>query len=219
MIKEIEVNGDKYYCCKDICDYIGLSKYKRDNEIKKLKREIIFEDSIITSYADTNGGRQKCIFLKYNLISIWLYKMNSSLLNEIQMKNINKLLIEFGNEHIFIKGDELDYYEYESKLRDEIYDIGWFNDIKIIEKEKIYDFGRIDLYGIDSNNKKVCIELKKKNCFGNTKEQLLKYKDSGCFNKIIYCALSIDDDLLEWLKDNDIIPYVYKRQLVLSEVC
>lgn len=57
MIKEIEVNGDKYYCCKDICDYIGLSKYKRDNEIKKLKREIIFEDATITSYANTNGGR------------------------------------------------------------------------------------------------------------------------------------------------------------------
>lgn len=218
MIQTVKINKTLYYCCKDICNYISLTKGKRDNEIKKLKRDTIFLDSTIISYSYTKGGNQKCIFLKEDLVPIWLHKLNFSYLDNNQIEKVNDILANFGNEQIFMQNNITDYFEYESKLRDEIYNIGYFNDIKILEKEKTYDFGRIDLYGIDSNNKKVCIELKKNICFSDTKQQLLKYKNSKCFDKIIYCALDINESFLTWLKNNQIIPYTYKRNLVLSEV-
>lgn len=219
MIREIKIDGEKYSCCRDICNHISLSKGQRQNEMKRLRTDKNLQCNVIKAFADTNGGKQKCIFIKNSMIHIWLYKINASLLHKEQIIKMNELLCKFENDEIEINNIESNYYVYESELRDEIYNIGWFNNIKILEKEKIYEFGRIDLYGISSNNEKVCIELKKGNCFSNTKEQLLKYKESNYFDKIIYCALSIDNNLLSWLKDNGIIPYVYKRQLVLSEVC
>lgn len=35
--------------------------------------------------------------------------------------------------------------------------------IKYIGIEKVYSFGRIDLYGVNKDNNNICIELKKKN--------------------------------------------------------
>ena len=152
---------------------------------------------------------------------MWLCNMNFNLFTNEEIKKINQLLYNISCDKNMFEEVEysLYFYYYESLLRDEIYNIGYFNTIKILEKEKPYSFGRIDLYGNDINGDKVCIELKKNNNFSNTKEQLLKYQKSGCFDKIIYCALNIDKDFLEWLKQNNIIPYVYKRQLILSEVC
>jgi len=34
--------------------------------------------------------------------------------------------------------------------------------IKYIGKEKVYSFGRIDLYGVNKDNNNICIELKKR---------------------------------------------------------
>lgn len=219
MIRTIKVNNTLYSCCKDISNFIGFSKSKYDTEIKKLKRDTDLKNRIIKSYIDSNGGKQMSIFIETSFIKVWLYKINSSLLNKKQIININQILSYIDN-YIEIKTNNVDNYcyKYECQLRDEIYNYGFFNNIKIIEKEKVYSFGRIDLYGVDKDNNKICIELKKEFEFYDTKQQLLKYKESKCFDKIIYCALNIDKDFLLWLKNNDIIAYTYKRELKLSEV-
>ena len=218
MIKKINIQNEQYSCCRDICNYIGLTKGQRQNEIKKLKTNKTFDGSIISAFAKTKGGKQKCVFINDKFISRWLYMINTSLLNNIQIQNMNKILEDLHMNKIHVVENESNFYEYEFALRDEIYNIGYFNDIKILEKEKIYEFGRIDLYGVDKENNRVCIELKKNIQFYNTKKQLLKYKNSKCFDKVIYCAFDINENFLRWLKDNQIIPYTYKRKLVLSEI-
>lgn len=220
MIKEIEINGEKYLCCKDIlCDYIGVSVGKYRGNTRKFKTNTMLLGNVITANVKTKGGNQDCFFIRKECVYLWFCSMNLSLFTNQEIRKMNNFLSDINCDKTIEEKIEYSTYSYEAFLRDEIYNLGYFNDVKIIDKERAYEFGRIDLYGIDDNDKEVCIELKKGNSFNNTKKQLLKYKNSGYFDRVIYCAFEIDNELLKWLKENKIVPYVYRRQLVLSEVC
>ena len=213
----IEFNGSNYVVCRRICEQIGLSRGQLSNERKKIKNDYLLKRHYVELKISTKGGFQNTLCLNTKCLGIWLTKINLKTLSDNQYKTIVDLLnysvsAEFENYKF-----ETKIYGFESELRDELYNIGYFNDMKIIDKEVSYDFGRIDLLCTNDNNENICVELKKYKEFDDTKEQLLRYKNSNVFDKVIYCAYEIENEFKIWCKSNNIITYTYSRQLNISE--
>lgn len=165
-----------------------------------------------------NSGTQNVLCLDIKCIDVWLSKINFKTLTKEQYGKIVDIINYLSQINFTNTKYQSNIYDFESHLRDELFSIGHFDNIKIVDKEVIYNFGRIDLLGIDEEGNQVCIELKRYKEFNDTKEQLLKYKHSNVFSRIIYCAYSIDDDFKEWCKVNNIDTYIYKRELKMIAV-
>jgi hypothetical protein len=209
-------DGYQYGVCKRICSYLQLSNGQFKNEIDRIQSDPLLSRYFCKIKTQTNGGKQTMGCLKYECVSMWLSKINLKTLNNSQYENIIILINRLLDESLLLYKKETKYYDFESHLRDELFDNKYIGDVKIIDKEVVYDFGRIDLLGIDSYDNRVCIELKKYREFDDTKSQLLRYKESNNFHRIIYVAYIIGDDLKEWCKENNIETYTYKRELKIE---
>lgn len=195
---------------------IGLSEDQCKKQGKKLN-----EDPLLLKYCKqmdltTNGGIQHVYCIQINMLPIWLSSINRKTLNEIQYNKYIKLLNWSLSDNFDNYKAPTKIYSFESELRDELYSLGYFKNIKIIDKEVPYDFGRTDLEGIDENNNKCCIELKKYSETIYVQEQLLKYKNSNKFNRVIYCAYIVSDELKQWCCDNNIECCTYTRELIIQ---
>ncbi|WP_243153371.1 endonuclease NucS domain-containing protein [Clostridium sporogenes] len=215
--------GEIYLGVKKVCDDLGLTEGQARRQVANINKDIVLRNGcgkikipIETKNQIIQKHNSICLEIKY--LPIWLSKINTQSLTEEQYKKIMKLLNWCLSSDFENLKKPLKTYSFESHLRDEIYNIGYFDNIKIIDKEVFYNFGRIDLLGKDNENRKICIELKKYKEFNDTKEQLLKYKNSEIFDKIIYCAYKIDESLRNWCKNNNIQCYTYSRELTLQEV-
>ena len=196
---------------------IGLNANQADRQVKNIQDDIVLSKGfkMISIPIRTKNWMQKrdsvCLDIKY--LPIWLSKINIKSLNTEQYKKYIEILNWSLSDDFDSYKTPTQIFSFETELRDEIYDNGYFNDIKIIGKEIVYDFGRIDLLGIDDKNNKICIELKKYKEFSDTKDQLLKYQNSKLFSRIIYCAYEIDDSFKNWCEKNSIDVYTYVREL------
>lgn len=218
MIKPIIYKHKEYIPISQfLLEDIGLTKSQKDTQVKRLTRNPIIGKYCTKSPVNTRGGVQESLILPYKLMGLFLGTINTTSFTSEQKINFADSISVFTNVDIDCKSDELSKFDYESKLRDEIFDSGYFENIRIYEKEKVYEFGRIDLYGIDCKRNKCCIELKKNKDFTNTKEQLIKYKNSKMFNRVIFCAYDISTELYEFCRKSDIEIYTYKRKLVLEK--
>ena len=211
-------DGKVYLGVKKACLDIGLSENQCKSEIKKVQ-----EDPLLSLYSkklkveNYEGTRviqnRECVCLELKVIALWLASINRKSLNQEQYSNIIKLI----NWSISSDFEEYKYeskiYTFESLLRDEILENQGFSDILITDKEVVHQYGRTDLEGIDTNGNECCIELKKNVCFTDTKDQLMKYKNSKDFDRVIYVANQIDDDFEEWCNYNGIECFTYNRNL------
>ena len=169
----------------------------------------------------TKSSIQKCTSLEISYLPIWLSKINTKSLTDMQYKNVIKIInwslsSEFDNLKTHTK-----IYSFESELRDEIYNKGYFKNIKITGKETIYDFGRVDLEGADLENNKYIIELKRYKDYKDVIKQCKDYKEGfkklGQDIHIIICQYDCSDIKDEALKSG-FECYEYKRQLILDKV-
>lgn len=214
-------DGKIYLGIKKSCLDIGLTERQVKTQIKDIKNDPLLKNNIKQlSMKQKEGERYinrpvSCLEIKF--IPIWLAKISPKILNRTQYRKMMELINWCLSEDFDSLKTPTKVYSYETELRDEIYSLGYFNDIKITGKEVMYDFGRIDLEGIDKDNKKVCIELKRYKEFDYTKKQLLKYKKSNRFDRIIYCCYIIDDNFKKWSIENNIEIVTYKRVLSLLQ--
>ena len=214
MIEKHIIDGSVYFKIKDIVDYIGFSKGIYDRLIKNINNDIILKNYVIKDFVNTNGGRQKSTLMIFDKLYMLLCKISTcSFSNDEQIKRYNVLLEYSSGLKNYISFDNRPIYSYESNMRDEIYNNGKLQDIRIIDKEKEYDFGRIDLFGIDINGLKCCIELKKYTSYNYLKDQLLKYVESMEFDRVIYVGYEIDSELIDFCKNNKIEVLTYKRSI------
>lgn len=218
QIREVELNNITYCSCRDIILYIGMTVGQYERETRRLKSDKLLSQYVIKTKLKSNGGVQDTLCVCKKVIPMWICRINVNLLEDKHIEKINSLCIDtIAIPYDYVSCDEEIIYNAESKLRDEIFSIGSFEDIKITNKEVTYEFGRIDLFGIDIDGFKCCIELKKQSHFGDTKDQLIKYKASCEFDRVIYCAYEVDVDFFNWCKLNNIECYTYKRKLVLHK--
>ena len=212
-----EFNGNQYVVCKRVCEQIGLSIGQYHNEFKRIKKDPLLKNYFVQIKIKTNGGLQTMVCLNIKCLGIWLTKINLKSLSEKQYKNILVIINYTLTSDFNVYKTQTNIYDFESELRDEIYNLGYFNDFKVIDKEVIYDFGRIDLLCTNDKNERICIELKKFKAFDDTKEQLLRYLNSNIFAEVIYCSYMIECDFEDWCKENDISIYTYSRQLNIKK--
>lgn len=183
-------NGTSYYKIKDIANYIGIKKSVIDGIVKKAKNDLILSNYMMRFKAETNGGVQESYFIVSKMLYLLLCKITITGFNKAQIEKYKQLLNYVSDFEHYIGCDNRKIYSYESNFRDDLYDIGFIDNIKIIDKEVTYDFGRIDLLGIDVNNNRCCIELKKYTAYEYLDEQLIRYKCSNCFDRVIYIGYS-----------------------------
>lgn len=212
----IEYNDELYVVCRRIGDLIGLRIGQWRNESRKIQADPLLSNYFKMLAVNTNGGSQKSTCLHVNCLNMWLSKISLKTLNETQYKNIIDLINETIKTDFSSRKASNDMYDFESHLRDELYNIKYFSDFIILDREVKYNFGRIDLLATDINKNKVCIELKKFKEFDDTKSQLLKYRNSNEFDRIIYVAYIIDGEFNQWCKNNKIETYTYKRKLEIE---
>lgn len=209
--------GEVWLGVKKACIDIGLTIGQADRQIKNIKNDVVLSKHCNIFPFVTNGGEQKILCIQLKALPIWLSSISRKSLTEEQYNKYINLLNwclsdEFDNYKTPTK-----IYSFESELRDDIYNQGYFLDIKITNKEISYDFGRTDLEGVDKYNKKCCIELKKYSSMSYTVDQLLRYKNSNNFDRVIYCSYIINDELKKWCENNSIEYYIYNRELIINK--
>lgn len=216
-MEKYNIDGVDYYKIKDVYSYLSISDNRNANRL--CRNDPILSNYYKVSNVNSNGGVQTTGLFESKYMFLLLSKLNTKLFNDEQRAKFKELLNKSINVDVRILPDNNGIYNSEFGLRDELYNLGYLGNIKIIEKEKIYDFGRIDLYGIDENKKQCCIELKRYGSLPYLKEQLLKYKNSGKFARVIYVSYnSPDNDLMKFLRVNNIEYFKYKRQLVIEKI-
>lgn len=155
------IDGMNFIRIKDILEFIYENKHVCNNVGRIICNDPILQNYCAKVKCDTLGGSQDCWVIDLKGIPYYLYKLNIKNMTSDELDRYKSIFYYFTEDDIRITKDNFrGYYFSELLLRDEIYDMGYLNGIKIVDKEVIFEFGRIDLYGIDENNKKCCIELK-----------------------------------------------------------
>lgn len=218
-----QIDNKIYIGVKWMCENIGLSIGQSRSERKKVQSDIILRQGVSIFKVQTNGGIQSTIFLDINYLPVWLSKINTKRLNDNQYKKVITLLNyclsdEFNKSKIPTKT-----YQWEGELRDEIFEIGYFNGYKIIGREVKYSFGRIDLLALDEAGDIVVIELKKDKNYNDTIQQCIDYKNNFkelCNKdvKIVVCTLDDDREFIHRAKELNYEVYQYIRELKLNKV-
>ena len=214
-------NGEIFIGVKETCKRIGLTERQSKYQVERINSMIVLKNGIKIFSCFTNGGLQQALGLKVKYIPIWLSSIRLDALNNLQYKNIINIInwcmgVDFDN---FKKPTKI--YSFESELRDEIYDYGYFKNVKITGKEIVYDFGRVDLEGIDKNNNKYIIELKKYKDYDDVISQCKRYKNGfkqlGQDIHIIICQYDCSD-IKEEAERYGFECYEYKRELKIHKV-
>lgn len=207
-----DVDNTIWMPVKETCQNMGLSPGQIGAILKRCKEDPYLK--LVTSKMSV--GRQnnsnkiiykQAICIKEESFIMFLVKLDHLSLTD-KAYNTSKYIINKAFGFPLLKESKEDYFtngfHKEKILQEKLFNTKKILDIDILEKEKIYDFGRIDLYGIDSNGNRVCIELKLNEEFSDTKEQLLRYKNSKEFDRILYVANKISDDFKKFLEENKI---------------
>jgi len=218
MLEELIIDGCSYVKLKDIDKYVHGIDHR--NAGRMVRNDPLLGNYTKKIRCKTNGGNQMCWIIKKEAITFYLLKMNVKTFSIFQKSQYQKILDYYSNTLISVNEDtSTELFYSESCLRDEIYRTGLFDDVYIIDKEVPYDFGRVDLEGIDLNGKYCCIELKNHHAFSYIKSQLGKYKESNYYDRIIYISYKGEDPtLISWMKDNGIECYEYTRELSINQL-
>ena len=218
-------DGKVYLGVRKACLDIGLNENQAMRQVKNINKDLVLQKGIKFLKLNHQEGNRKvnrkifCLNIEY--LPIWLSSINRKSLTKEQYKNIVELLNWCLSEDFDNLKTPAKIYSFESELRDEIYNDGYFNDIKITGKEISYDFGRIDLEGIDTNNNKYVIELKRYKEYNDVISQCIVYKQGfkklGQDVKIIICQYDCANIIKEANKYG-FECYEYKRDLRLNKV-
>lgn len=213
---------EKYNCwipVSEFCKRLNMTTQECKKEIRRCMRDIRMQPYRSYIHADCNYGYganyhfQKMLCLSNKGIILWLLRLDHLGLNNAAYRKVVSVLNKYWKEKYNTELLNIDKYFYlqngstyhtEKMLQKAIIRQKYINNIKIIKEEVPYDFGRIDLLGIDESGNSVCIELKKDKEFLDTKEQLLRYKNSNKFSKVLYIAHSICEDMKSFLEQNHI---------------
>lgn len=194
---------------KQVCVRFKLTKSQWSTEVRRMKRDLFLKmESKIMSvvYCDKEDNilynNETCITAESFLM--WIFKMDIMSYGDYGYKEVSSIINKCLNRKILPDEKQFQKNKYykEKILQTTIKNIGFIDDIFIIGEEVKYKFGRIDLLGKDKYGNKICIELKKDKEFHNTREQLLRYRDSNMFYKVLYIAHEIDVEMRIFLKDN-----------------
>ena len=209
-------NNEIWMPVKQVCNELKLTKSQTHTEINRMKRDIFLklESKIIPvvySLKNENILNSNTVCVHADSFLVWILKMDIMSYNDYAYNVLSKIINKALKSNIYpeIKPIQDSKFHKEKVLQNEIIKEGHINDIKITNSEVRYDFGRIDLLGKDSVGNSVCIELKKDNEFENTKEQLLRYRNSNIFDRIIYIAYSINSEMKKFLIENNIKYLIY----------
>lgn len=232
-VKEVEFQGDTLLACevedkvyvgvKWVAEGIGLSDGQINNERKKIQSDLVLSKGIAFIQRETKGGIQNTMHLEINYLPIWLSKINTKSLNNEQYESLMSLLNYCLSEDFIEFKIPTKTFQWEGELRDEIYEIGYFNDYKIIDKEVTYPFGRIDLLAEDNDENTIIIELKKDKNYNDTIQQCVSYKNNfkEMYDKdvkIVICALDNNEGFIEQAKRNAFEVFYYRRELKLNKI-
>jgi hypothetical protein len=222
-VAEDSETGKLYTGVNRICHYLGMNKSQKGNQIQKVKKDILLKQGCRMFDEGIFEENNKTWGIELNYIAIWLSKINASSLEREQYERVIKLLnVCLSDEFNEIK-IPLKTYQWEGELRDEIYKLGYFDKYKIIDKEVVYKFGRVDLLAKDVDGKLTVIELKKDKNYNDTIVQCKKYID-GFINelnkhiKVVICTLDDDGEFIKKVKEENFECYKYERKLFLKRV-
>ncbi len=220
MLKVVMYEGERYVKIVDIASFIYGPVNKIKHAGKICRGDPVLENYTFKMPCETKGGIQNCWVIREDAIVFYLMKLNAKMMSEGEKEQYRTLFDYYTNSSIKMSsGESSNYFFSEACLRDELFREGRIRDINILDKEVVYDFGRIDLYGIDDRERECCIELKNKHGYGYTKEQLMRYKDSGQFDRIVYLSSGGEDqELLDWFNENSVEVFVYKRGLEIEKL-
>ena len=201
---------------KQVCGELKLTKSQVRTEINRMKRDMFLNIeskiiSVVYSNKNENILYSDAVCIRADAFLVWILKMDIISFDEYAYNALSKIINKSLNRKIYSdkKPIQLNKYHKEKILQREIIKQGYLDNIQIIDSEVRYEFGRIDLLGRDPIGNKVCIELKKDGEFENTKEQLLRYKISNEFDRIIYVAHNINSEMKTFLKNENIEYLIY----------
>lgn len=215
----IDQDKNIWVAFSEMCRRLKLNDKEIKDEIRRCKKDITLQSCCANLYADCNYGYstnyhfRKMLCIKWDDALLWMLKVDQLSLPKEAYRKITQIINKcYQNKYgypIFAK-DRSEYlenggiYHTEKILQKAIVKQKYINNIKILKEEVEYDFGRIDLLGRDENDHSICIELKKDKEFSDTKEQLLRYKNSNQFDKVLYIAHNICKDMKDFLEKNQI---------------
>lgn len=212
-----DIDNNIWMPVKEVCKYLKLTKSQTNTEKNRMNKDFFLRTQskmldVIYCKNDNKVLSNKTICIAADSFCPWILKMDLPSLNDYAYSVIRSVINKAVGSNIIPKERNIpkDIFHKEKMLQNKIKSMGEINNIKIIDEEVRYNFGRIDLLGVDGLGKRVCIELKKDGEFDDTKEQLLRYKNSDKFDRVIYIAHKISGDLLSFMKMNSIESLTYK---------
>jgi hypothetical protein len=215
----IDINKkDIWIVVSELCRRIHMTNDQIKSQLKLVKRDLCLSKQAKMLKVKNGRSYQKTLCIDYKAFEIWMCKINHKTINDETYRIVMSVINKSSKSNFSLNKEITQTFITENDLKNCIYDNHFVNEIEVIGKEVIYNFGRIDLLGTDKQGNKICIELKKDNKFNDTKEQLLRYKNSNVFDKILYIAYNIENDFKIWLVENNIDYLVYKRNLVTGEI-
>lgn len=212
-----DINNNIWMPVKEVCKCLKLTKSQTNTEKNRMNKDTFLKTQskmldVIYSKNENKILTNKTICVAADCFCPWVLKMDILSINDYAYSIIRMVINKAVGSNMVPEERSIpkNTFHKEKLLQNKIKNMGEINDIKIIDEEVRYDFGRIDLLGIDGEGKRVCVELKKDGEFDDTKEQLLRYKNSNQFDRVLYIAHKISDELLNFM-DNNSIEYLAYR--------
>lgn len=193
------------------------------SERNRVQNDPLLRNGIRKSYIQTNGGKQPMVLIEVDYLPVWLCNINKKYLNSTQYEKLVSLINYcFSADYNTLKYPTK-MYQVESELRDDIYNLGCFNNYKIKGKELSYPFGRVDLLAEDDDKNTLIIELKKNKNYNDVIEQCKRYEEGFKRElnkdvKIVICTLDDDSEFLRYANLHGYEVYKYERKLELHKV-
>ncbi len=222
LVAVMNKNNNKIYTgVSYICNCIGLTKDQKDRQVKNVQSDLVLKNGCRKFKPGAFDDNNVTLGIEFKYLPIWLSKINPKSLKLEEYSKVTKLLNWSLSEDFDVLKTPAKIYTFESELRDELFTIGYFNDIRITSKEVKYDFGRIDLEGVDSKGTKCVIELKRYKDYDDIISQCLKYRNGfkkmNISPRIIICMYNCNNILKKAIK-NGFECYEYKRELKINKV-
>lgn len=234
-VKEVGFRGDSllaaqeketekiYVTVTEVCEGIGLTKKQRDRQVSNVQKDALLSQFSQMKKIESSGQSRKHLIIEIKVLPIWLSSINRKSLNSEQyFKLINLLNWSLSSEFYPYKVPTK-FYQWEGELRDDLYNVGYFNSYRIIDKEVAHEYGRVDLLARDIKGHLIGIELKKDKNYNDVIKQCICHKKGleEKFNekvKIVVCTLDNDKEFLRRAKSNNFEVYKYSRKIQLKKI-
>src|SRR5699024_7513451 len=142
-------NGKVYVAVRWVSDGIGLTVDQAKRQMKNIREDSILSNGAKMIKRETKGGAQNMLHLEMKFLPVWLSSINRKSLTNEQYVNLTKLINYTLSTDFDTYKYPTDKYEWEAHLRDEIFELGWFGDYKVLNKEVVHKYGRVDLLASD----------------------------------------------------------------------